>query len=40
VIPVGEWEQELTVHVKTEEGLRVERVFPVRFVPMTGEIRD
>ena len=40
VIPVGEWEQNLELHIKTEEGLEVERVFPVRFVPMTGEIRE
>jgi protein-L-isoaspartate(D-aspartate) O-methyltransferase len=43
VIPVSRgagFEQELEVHVKTAEGLRVERVFPVRFVPMTGEIEE
>jgi protein-L-isoaspartate(D-aspartate) O-methyltransferase len=39
VIPVGKWDQRLEVHRKTPEGFRVERVFPVRFVPMTGEVR-
>jgi protein-L-isoaspartate(D-aspartate) O-methyltransferase len=40
VIPVGEHEQELQVHVRTEHGSEVQRVFPVRFVPMTGEVRE
>jgi protein-L-isoaspartate(D-aspartate) O-methyltransferase len=40
VIPVGEQEQELQVHVRTEHGSEVQRVFPVRFVPMTGEVRQ
>jgi protein-L-isoaspartate(D-aspartate) O-methyltransferase len=40
VIPVGEDEQELQVHVRTERGIEVERGFPVRFVPMTGEVRE
>jgi protein-L-isoaspartate(D-aspartate) O-methyltransferase len=39
VIPVGNWDQRLEVHHKTPEGVRVERVFHVRFVPMTGEAR-
>jgi protein-L-isoaspartate(D-aspartate) O-methyltransferase len=40
VMPVGDWDQYLELHVKTEKGVKVERVFPVRFVPMTGEIRE
>jgi protein-L-isoaspartate(D-aspartate) O-methyltransferase len=40
VIPVGEGEQELEVHTRTEHGVEVERIFPVRFVPMTGEVRS
>jgi protein-L-isoaspartate(D-aspartate) O-methyltransferase len=40
VIPVGNWDQYLEVHTKTPGGIEVERVFPVRFVPMTGEVRD
>jgi len=37
VIPVGDFFQQLTVVEKTEAGIRKHVVFPVRFVPMTGE---
>ena len=37
VIPVGDWYQELQVWEKTASGVKKESVFPVRFVPMTGE---
>jgi len=37
VIPVGSAYQELTVVEKTDRGIRKHSVFPVRFVPMTGE---
>jgi protein-L-isoaspartate(D-aspartate) O-methyltransferase len=36
VIPVGDDAQELEVHRRTAAGFEVRRVFPVRFVPMTG----
>ena len=36
-IPVGRFEQDLLLLVKEPEGIREERVIPVRFVPMTGE---
>ena len=36
VIPVGTAEQELQVHERTADGIRVRTVTPVRFVPMTG----
>ena len=36
VIPVGTAEQELQVHERTADGVRVRSVIPVRFVPMTG----
>jgi len=39
VIPVGSAFQELQVHTKTPEGIEVRSVLPVRFVPMTGEVR-
>jgi len=39
VVPVGRWFQELVVLTKTETGIERESVFPVRFVPMTGEIQ-
>jgi len=37
VIPVGDLDQRLTVVEKTDQGIRKHSVFPVRFVPMTGE---
>jgi protein-L-isoaspartate(D-aspartate) O-methyltransferase len=40
VAPVGEDEQDLVLVEKTEQGLRQRRVVPVRFVPMTGEVRE
>jgi protein-L-isoaspartate(D-aspartate) O-methyltransferase len=40
VIPVGKGVQELEVHRRTDAGIRVERVAPVRFVPMTGEAQQ
>jgi protein-L-isoaspartate(D-aspartate) O-methyltransferase len=40
VIPVGGMIQELVVLERTRDGVQTRRVFPVRFVPMTGEARD
>jgi len=37
VIPVGDLDQRLTVVEKTATGISKHTVFPVRFVPMTGE---
>ncbi len=37
VIPVGDFYQQLTVVEKTDKGISKRTVFPVRFVPMTGE---
>jgi protein-L-isoaspartate(D-aspartate) O-methyltransferase len=37
VIPVGRGIQRLEVHRRTGTGIEVERIAPVRFVPMTGE---
>jgi protein-L-isoaspartate(D-aspartate) O-methyltransferase len=37
VIPVGKRSQELRVITRTADGFQERRVFPVRFVPMTGE---
>ncbi len=36
-VPGGD--QELQVHERTPEGFEVRRVFGVRFIPMTGEVR-
>ncbi len=41
VIPVGDWSQQLRVIVKAIDGQHKQRtVFPVRFVPMTGEAEE
>jgi protein-L-isoaspartate(D-aspartate) O-methyltransferase len=40
VIPVGEDMQVLEVHEKQADGLRLLFTLPVRFVPMTGKIRE
>ncbi len=40
VVPVGRWWQELVVLTKTKDGIERESVFPVRFVPMTGEAQE
>jgi protein-L-isoaspartate(D-aspartate) O-methyltransferase len=39
VIPVGKWQQTLEVHEKTESGIERKAIFPVRFVPMVGEVQ-
>lgn len=38
VIPLGDSMQQLTVFVKTTDGLQQKPAIPVRFVPMTGKI--
>lgn len=38
VIPVGKYVQELKVVIKGEDGVIVQDVIPVRFVPMVGEV--
>jgi protein-L-isoaspartate(D-aspartate) O-methyltransferase len=40
VLPVGEYVQELVVVNKNENGISMENVLPVRFVPMTGKIQE
>jgi protein-L-isoaspartate O-methyltransferase len=41
LLPVGEYDQELVVVEKHEEGTVSRRdVIPVRFVPMTGESQE
>jgi protein-L-isoaspartate(D-aspartate) O-methyltransferase len=40
VVPVGDRDQWLEVLERTEDGIRRERLFQVRFVPMTGEAED
>jgi protein-L-isoaspartate O-methyltransferase len=40
VLPIGEYVQELVVVTKDKSGISMENVLPVRFVPMTGKIRE
>jgi len=41
VIPVGpSHDQNLEIHTRTADGIRVHETFPVRFVPMTGEAQQ
>jgi protein-L-isoaspartate(D-aspartate) O-methyltransferase len=40
VIPVGESDQEVMVITRRGTGYAEERVLPVRFVPMTGKVRE
>jgi protein-L-isoaspartate(D-aspartate) O-methyltransferase len=40
ILPVGESFQELVLITRDEEGVRRTRLIPVRFVPMTGEVRE
>ena len=40
VIPVGGPHQELMVLERTQTGIESRKVFPVRFVPMTGEAQE
>jgi len=40
VLPVGEGFQQLMVVTRTKEGFEKENIFPVRFVPMTGRVRE
>ena len=39
VVPVGRWFQELAVYTKSSTGIERTSIFPVRFVPMTGEVQ-
>lgn len=40
VIPVGEFSQDLVLLIKSKDGVMQKSIFPVRFVPMTGEIEE
>ncbi len=40
VIPVGRFDQEIRVITRTADGSREERLIPVRFVPLTRDVRD
>lgn len=38
ILPLGDYSQDLYLITKNEEGITEQRLLPVRFVPMTGEI--
>ena len=40
VMPVGDADQEIRVITKTAGGQREERLIPVRFVPLTRDVRE
>jgi protein-L-isoaspartate(D-aspartate) O-methyltransferase len=40
VIPVGRLDQEMRVITRTVDGSREERLIPVRFVPLTRDVRE
>jgi protein-L-isoaspartate(D-aspartate) O-methyltransferase len=40
VVPVGSWDQELEVWTRNAKGLEKRSLFPVRFVPMRGEVES
>ena len=40
VVPVGEGYQELQLVTKTKNGIEIQNIIPVRFVPMTGEAQE
>ena len=40
VIPVGRLDQEMRVITRTMDGSREERLIPVRFVPLTRDVRE
>jgi protein-L-isoaspartate(D-aspartate) O-methyltransferase len=40
VIPVGDANQEIRVITKTASGHREDRLLPVRFVPLTRDVRE
>lgn len=40
ILPLGDYSQDLVLITKQETGISEQRLLPVRFVPMTGEIED
>ncbi len=40
IAPVGRFDQQLVVLKRTPNGIERRNIFPVRFVPMTGEARE
>ena len=40
ILPLGDYSQDLFLITKNQDGITEQRLLPVRFVPMTGEIED
>jgi protein-L-isoaspartate(D-aspartate) O-methyltransferase len=40
ILPLGDYSQDLVLISKTKSGVSQQRLLPVRFVPMTGEVED
>jgi protein-L-isoaspartate(D-aspartate) O-methyltransferase len=40
ILPLGDYSQDLVLITKNEDGISEQKLLPVRFVPMTGEIED
>jgi len=40
ILPLGDYSQDLVLLTKNETGVSEQRLLPVRFVPMTGEIEE
>jgi protein-L-isoaspartate(D-aspartate) O-methyltransferase len=40
ILPLGDYSQDLVLITKNEQGISEQKLLPVRFVPMTGEIED
>lgn len=40
ILPLGDYSQDLVLISKNDDGISEQKLLPVRFVPMTGEIED
>jgi len=40
ILPLGDYSQDLVLISKAQSGVSQQRLLPVRFVPMTGEVED
>ena len=40
ILPLGDYSQDLFLITKNQDGITEQRLLPVRFVPMTGEIEN
>lgn len=40
ILPLGDYSQDLYLISKNQDGITEQRLLPVRFVPMTGEVEN